>query len=65
MMVVNNGGNLSQAYFRSYLDLIITAKACSALCAQQYMFEHFFKGNPNYFGPVSYESFVQATTERE
>lgn len=61
-MVVNNGGNLSQAYFRAYLNLIMTAKACSALCAQQYMLEHFFKGDHNLFGPVSYETFVQATT---
>jgi len=62
MMVVNNGGNLSKAYFKAYLNLIMTAKACSALCAQQYMLEHFFKGNPHQFGPVSYEAFVQVTT---
>ncbi|WP_342542799.1 hypothetical protein MHH33_02045 [Paenisporosarcina sp. FSL H8-0542] len=62
-MVVNNGGNLSIAYFIAYLNLIIQAKQCSVICAQQYMLEKFFKGNPNHFGPVTYQSFIQATGE--
>lgn len=60
-MVVNNGGNLSVAYFMAYLNLIIQAKQCSAVCAQQYMLEKFFKGNPDHFGPVTYEAFIKAT----
>lgn len=62
-MVVNNGGNLSIAYFIAYLNLIIQAKQCSVICAQQYMLEKFFKGNPNHFDPVTYQSFIQATSE--
>ena len=62
-MIVNNGGNLSKAYFTAYLNLIVTTKSCSALSAQQYMLKHFFKDNPNHFGPVSYESFIQAATD--
>ena len=62
-MVVNKGGNLSVAYFTAYLNLIIQAHQCSVVCAQQYMMEKFFKGNLDYFGPVSYQAFSQAFTE--
>ena len=62
-MVVNKGGNLSAAYFTAYMNLIIHAKQCSVGCAQQYILEKFFKGNPDHFGPVSYQSFTQALAE--
>lgn len=62
-MVVNKGGNLSVGYFIAYMNLIMQAKQCSIICAQQYTLEKFFKGNPDHFGPVTYESFIKATGE--
>jgi len=62
-MVVNHGGNLSKAYFVAYLKLIMIAKECTAICAKQNMLERFFNGNPNHFGDVSYQSFIQAYDE--
>jgi len=62
-MVVNHGGNLSKAYFIAYLNLIMHAKECSVTCAKQDMLEQFFKGNPNHFGLVSYQAFIQAVDD--
>ena len=64
-MVVNHGGNLSKAYFVAYLNLIMQAKKCSIACAKQEMLSQFFKGNPKHLGPVSYQSFVEASEEIE
>ena len=61
-MVVNNGGNLSVGYFIAYMNLIMQAKQCSIICAQQSMLEKFFKGNPDHFGPVTYKSFIKAAS---
>jgi hypothetical protein len=62
-MVVNNGGNLSVEYFISYANLVMQAKQCSLSCAKQDMLEKFFKGDPDHFGSLSYQSFTQAIDE--
>lgn len=62
-MVVNNGGNLSVEYFIAYLNLVMQAKQCSVSCAKQDMLVKFFKGNPDHFGSLSYQSFTQAIDE--
>ena len=64
-MVVNHGGNLSKAYFVAYLNLIMKTKECSMSCAKKAMFKQFFNGNPKHLGPVSYQSFVEASEEIE
>ena len=62
-MVVNHGGNLPKAYFTAYLNLIIFAKACTLERAKQEMLDRFFKGYPDFYGPVSYQSFASAIEE--
>ncbi|QBP39901.1 hypothetical protein [Paenisporosarcina antarctica] len=64
-MVVNHGGNLSKSYFVAYLNLIMRAKECSASCAKQDMLEQFFKGDPNHFGTVSFQAFIEAIAEMD
>ncbi|MEK3981302.1 hypothetical protein MKY37_20025 [Psychrobacillus sp. FSL K6-2836] len=60
-MPVNNGGNLSKEYFKSYLNLIMVANMCTMEEAKEYMFEQFFKGNKDTFGEYSYYQFLQVT----
>lgn len=62
-MVIGHGGNLSKAYFIAYMHLIMKSKEWSAACAEKDMLTHFFKGNPNHLGAVSYQSFMQAVSE--
>ncbi len=63
ILVVNHGGNLSKEYFTAYMKLIMKAKNCSAACAKDDMFQKFFKNNPNYYGPSSFEQFKLAFIE--
>lgn len=62
-MVVNNGGNLSKEYFLSYLKLVMNAHNCTLTQAQNYMLDHFFKGNICTFGKHTYDNFLNAVNE--
>lgn len=59
-MTINHGGCLQPDYFRSYLSLVMNSQECDVDCAREFMLETFFQGNPEMFGPESYESFQVA-----
>ncbi|MCP2036523.1 hypothetical protein L1279_003566 [Planomicrobium sp. HSC-17F08] len=56
-MTVNHGGRLQPDYFRSYLFLVMNSRQCTVECARDFVLTTFFQGNPEMFGPESYESF--------
>ncbi|MBT2581609.1 hypothetical protein [Planococcus sp. ISL-109] len=59
-MTVNRGSRLKPAYFKSYLSLIMSTHECDLDCARQHTIETFFKGDPEYYGAVSRDSFEEA-----
>ncbi|HSP22376.1 MAG TPA: hypothetical protein VLQ20_08600 [Planococcus sp. (in: firmicutes)] len=59
-MTVNRGGNLNEAYFISYLKLIMASRQCDAACAENVAFESFFNGDPEKYGPATFERFKRA-----
>ena len=59
-MTANHGGRLQPDYFRSYLSLVMTSRGCNIECARNFVLETFFHGDPERFGPESYESFLVA-----
>lgn len=62
-MTVNHGGNLPVEYFLAYIKLVMKAKNCSLLQAQDYIVEHFFKGDTDTFGKHTYSNFIKAIQE--
>ena len=59
-MTVNHGGRLQPDYFRSYLSLVMSSQGGDIECARNFMLKTFFHGDPEKFGPESYESFLVA-----
>lgn len=59
-MTVNHGGNLHEAYFISYLKLVMALRECGAACAENFAFETFFSGDASKFGPTTFERFQRA-----
>lgn len=59
-MTVNHGGNLNEAYFISYLKLIMISRECDAACAESFAFETFFGSDPAKFGPQTFERFKRS-----
>lgn len=65
-MTINHGGCLQPDYFRSYLSLVMNSQECDVDCARDFMLATFFQGDPEKFGPESYENFqlaVQSSSE--
>lgn len=62
-MTVNHGGNLRKEYFLAYINLVMNEHNCSLKQAQDYMMDHFFKGNIYSFGTYTYSNFVKAVQE--
>ena len=59
-MTVNHGGNLNEAYFISYLKLIMISRECDAACTENYAFETFFSSDPNKFGVHTLDRFKRS-----
>ncbi|WHY74817.1 hypothetical protein [Fictibacillus enclensis] len=52
-MIVNRGGALGKAYFISYLRLIMNARDCSVVDAQEVAMDIFFHGDKTRFGTAT------------
>lgn len=59
-MTVNRGARLQPEYFKSYISLIMSSHGCDLDCARQFTIETFFKGDPEYYGSDSRNSFEEA-----
>ena len=64
-MTVNHGGNLNEAYFISYLKLIMVSRECDAACAESFALETFFSGDASKFGSSTFERFKRAAASLE
>ncbi|WP_019156634.1 hypothetical protein [Robertmurraya massiliosenegalensis] len=59
-MTVNYSSVLSEEYFESYFNLIISARGYKTYEAKEFIIENFFKGNVMYYGEDTYQSFIRA-----
>ncbi|MDO6654290.1 hypothetical protein [Anaerobacillus sp. 1_MG-2023] len=62
-MITKNAGTLSKAYFKSYMELVMSARECSLEEAKGYAFEQLFQNNEQANGPETYEKFKMAYAE--
>ncbi|MDM5338454.1 hypothetical protein QUF84_14635 [Fictibacillus enclensis] len=62
-MIINRGGALGKAYFISYLRLIMNARDCSVVDAQEVAMDIFFHGDKTRFGTATFEQFTAAFHE--
>ncbi|SNZ17656.1 hypothetical protein SAMN05421503_3334 [Terribacillus aidingensis] len=59
-MILNKGGQLSPAYFLSYLELVMNSRQCSRAEAYEIVFIRLFDQDKNKLGPDSYLAFETA-----
>lgn len=62
-MVINNGGNLSEEYFISYLSLVMNSRKCTLEEAKEVTFERLFNNNEKSLGSISFHHFFSAYDE--
>ena len=63
MMITKNAGKLSKAYFKSYLQLVMSTRDFSLKEAKTYAFEELFQGEEWKNGKETYNKFTQAYEE--
>ena len=62
-MITKNAGKLSKAYFKSYMQLVMSARDFSLEEARSYAFEELFQGDEMKNGEETYQKFTQAYEE--
>ncbi len=59
-MIINRGGTLSVAYFRSYFELILASRTSDVDEARKIVFYRLFNNNSHQLGEETYQQFLQA-----
>jgi len=62
-MVINNGGNLSVGYFKSYFRLIMMSRQASLEEAKDITFSRLFNNQEAMLGHTSFQNFTLAYQE--
>ncbi|WP_226658767.1 hypothetical protein [Pseudalkalibacillus hwajinpoensis] len=62
-MITKNAGKLSKAYFKSYMQLVMSARAFSLDEAKSFAFDELFQSDEMKNGKETYQKFTQAYTE--
>lgn len=59
-MTVNHASILSVEYFLSYFNLVSISKGVNDSDAKDYIESTFFKGDPSFYGTLTYSNFLTA-----
>lgn len=62
-MITKNAGKLTKSYFKSYMQLVMSAREFSLDEARAFAFEELFQGDKKKNGSASYENFEEAYKE--
>lgn len=62
-MITKNAGKLSKAYFKSYLNLVMSTRNFTVDEAKWFAFEELFQSDEMKNGEETYEKFMQAYAE--
>ncbi|WP_273849906.1 hypothetical protein [Guptibacillus spartinae] len=62
-MITKNAGKLSKAYFKSYLNLVMSTRNFTVDEAKWFAFEELFQSDEMKNGEETYERFMQAYAE--
>lgn len=59
-MIINRGGTLGVAYFKSYSELILSPRISDLDEAEKSVFQRLFNNTPRQLGNETYQQFLQA-----
>jgi hypothetical protein len=62
-MITKNAGKLSKAYFKSYMQLVMSSRDFSLEKARSFAFEELFQGDEMKNGEETFQKFTQAYEE--
>ncbi|MCQ9901975.1 MULTISPECIES: hypothetical protein [Staphylococcus] len=60
LMIINRGGTLGVAYFKSYSELILSPRISDLDEAEKSVFQRLFNNTPRQLGNETYQQFLQA-----